>query len=78
MHPLENVKLRFQASDLAKNNPIQAYSGISDALRTMYRSEGFRSLYRGAMVNVFAGSLANSIFFYVYTDGKTRYNFDPA
>ena len=24
-----------------------------------------------------AGSLANSTFFYVYTDGKKRYNYDP-
>ncbi len=66
----------YTASDMAKNNPIQAYSGIFDALTRMYRYEGFRSLYRGAMVNIFAGSLANSIFFYVYTDGKTRYSYD--
>ena len=70
MHPLENVKLRFQASDMASNNPIQAYRGIFDALRTMYVKEGLLSLYRGALVNIFAGSLGNSIFFYVYTDGK--------
>ena len=25
-----------------------------------------------------AGSLANSIFFYVYSDGKHRYNYDPS
>ena len=30
------------------------------------------------MVNIVAGSFANSIFFFVYTDGKTRYGFDPA
>jgi hypothetical protein len=27
-------------------------------------------------VNLIAGSLANSIFFYVYADGKQRYGFD--
>jgi len=78
LHPLENVKLRFQAADYAKNNPIQAYSGIFDALSRMYRHEGLISLYRGAMVNILAGSLANSIFFSVYTDGKHRYNYDAS
>lgn len=29
-------------------------------------------------MNVVAGSIANSIFFYVYTDGKKRYGYDPS
>jgi hypothetical protein len=44
----------------------------------MYRNEGFSSLYRGVIINAFAGSLANSIFFYVYSDGKNRYGFDQS
>ena len=44
----------------------------------MYSTEGFVSLYRGAMVNIVAGSLANSIFFWVYQDGKHRYKYDAA
>ena len=32
LHPLENVKVRFQASDLASNNPIPKYKGITDAI----------------------------------------------
>lgn len=70
--------LFFLASDLARNNPIPAYKGIYDALRTMYRKEGFYSLYRGVIINIIAGSVANSIFFYIYTDGKRRYNYDPS
>lgn len=77
LHPLENVKLRFQAVDRASNNPIPPYLGIWDAMKTMYKSEGFLSLYRGVLLNVIAGSFANSIFFYVYADGKKRYGFDP-
>ena len=42
----------------------------------MWAEEGFKSLYRGALVNIIAGSLANSIFFFVYAEGKTRYGFD--
>jgi solute carrier family 25, member 33/36 len=42
----------------------------------MYKKEGFRSLYRGVVMNTIAGSIANSIFFFVYQDGKKRYKFD--
>ena len=28
-------------------------------------------------MNIVAGSIANSVFFYVYSDGKKRYNYDP-
>ena len=84
-HPLENVKVRFQgklsgfksvASDLAKNNPIPKYGGIWDAMHTIYRHEGLFSLYRGVIINLVAGSLANMCFFYFYQDGKKRYNYD--
>ena len=43
----------------------------------MYKQEGFATLYRGFLLNTFATTFANSIFFYVYTDGKKKYNYDP-
>lgn len=58
LHPLENVKVRFQAADLASNNPIPNYRGISDAILTMYRQEGVTSLYRGVLLNLCASSVA--------------------
>ena len=76
LHPLENVKVRFQAADLASNNPIPNYKGIIDALKTMYKTEGIASLYRGVLLNLFASSIAQSLFFYMYADGKRRYNYD--
>lgn len=42
----------------------------------MWKEEGFMSLYRGVFMNIFAGSVANSLFFYVYEDGKKRHGFD--
>ena len=39
----------------------------------MYRENGLLTLYRGAAINIFAGSIANAIFFSVYADGKRRY-----
>jgi hypothetical protein len=65
------------ANDLAKNNPIPKYHGITHAMKTIYVEEGFFSLYRGVLINIIAGSIANSVFFYVYQDGKTRYQYDP-
>lgn len=62
--------LNYIAGDLSRNNPIPAYRGIFDAISKMYLNEGFSSLYRGVVMNAFAGSIANSIFFYVYQDGK--------
>jgi hypothetical protein len=50
LHPLENVKLRFQANDSATNNPIPRYRGIADAITTVYKTEGLKALYRGAGV----------------------------
>lgn len=35
-------------------------------------------MYRGVFINMLAGSIANSIFFYVYSDGKKRYNYDQS
>ena len=42
----------------------------------MYKKEGVQSLYRGLLMNAFAGSIANSVFFYAYSDGKQRYGYD--
>ena len=70
LYPLENVKVRFQANNNAVNNPIPSYRGIFDALNQMYKKEGLNALYRGVIINSFAGFVANSVFFYIYQDGK--------
>jgi hypothetical protein len=44
----------------------------------MYVHEGLISLYRGALVNILAGSFANSVFFTIYADGKVKYNYDAS
>jgi len=44
----------------------------------MYKKEGFLTLYRGVTLNLVASSIAQSIFFYAYSDGKLRYNFDSS
>ena len=42
----------------------------------MYKQEGIPSLYRGVLLNLCASSVAQSLFFWAYADGKRRYNFD--
>ena len=68
--------MRFQANNQAKNNPIPAYRGISHALLHIYKTEGVASMYRGVCLSLAAGGLANSVFFYLYADGKKVYNYD--
>ena len=46
-------------------------------MTTIMKEEGVSSLYRGVIMNMIAGSIANSLFFYIYSDGKKRYNYDP-
>ena len=77
LYPLENLKLRFQANNNTSANPVPAYRGIVNGLTSMYKQEGVGAMYRGVSLSIFAGSVANSIFFYVYADGKKRYNYDP-
>jgi hypothetical protein len=61
---------------MAKNNPIPKYKGIIDALMKVSREEGISSLYRGAGMNLFAGFLANYIFFGIYNYEKNRLGVD--
>ena len=77
LYPLENLKIRFQANNNTTANPIPAYRGIWNGLSSIYKQEGLGAMYRGVSLSIFAGSVANSIFFYVYADGKKRYDFDP-
>lgn len=41
----------------------------------MYRQEGLISLYRGVLVNIVAGNIANFIFFGMYANGKVAYGY---
>ncbi len=70
MSALKALRWFIIASDLARNNPIPQYKGINDALLRIFKDEGISSLYRGVFINILAGSIANMVFFYVYTDGK--------
>ena len=45
-------------------------------MRHMHGEGGLGMLYRGVVVNVVAGSASHGLFFFMYADGKNRYNYD--
>lgn len=64
------------ANNQAKNNPVPVYRSIPHALKTIYQTEGFNTLYRGFGTSLAAGVTTYGMFFYIYADGKKRYGFD--
>lgn len=42
----------------------------------MYGEGGVAMLYRGVWMNIIAGSASHGLFFFMYADGKNRYNYD--
>ena len=74
--PLENVKIRLQVNDGMSNHHLPAYRGFVDATKSMWKNEGIIAFYRGSLINIFANSVSNFLFFGFYADGKERYNYD--
>ena len=64
-YPLDTVKVRMQT------RPAGAYSGITDCLTTMARTEGLTSLYRGMLSPVIGYGLIKSTAFGSYNQCKT-------
>jgi len=76
LYPLETVKTRLQASDGAINNPLPKYKGIGEAVVSMFKNEGFSSLYRGVLVYWLSTSVANVSFFSMYSFLKKEYKYN--
>ena len=74
--PLENVKLRLQANDGMKNHHLPKYNGFMDTFKKMWKNEGYIAFYRGMFVNILANALSGGMFFYLFGEGKKRYNYD--
>lgn len=52
---------------------IKSYSGMADALRTIYRTEGLRGLYKGFVPGMF-GVSHGALQFMTYEEMKNSYN----
>jgi hypothetical protein len=76
LHPFEVIKIRFQSKQYFKlghdgklnhQNLVPKYSSVLSAFRDIYRTEGLNGLYKGFMVSFLTQSIAQSIFFLLYT-----------
>jgi len=72
LHPLDLIKVRFQAADgLAKNLPT--YRNTANALRTIFVREHGRGLYRGLSPAVTGSGMAWGLYFFFYESAKARH-----
>jgi len=71
-YPLDVVKTRLQVQDGWSSTRTPQYRGTFDAVKTIVRTEGVRSLYSGLSVNIVGSSLAWGCYLFVYTAVKQR------
>lgn len=73
VHPLELVKTRFQSKRFfylghdgktAGENCVPKYKGITDALKMIYKNEGFRGLYKGFYISLLCQGSSTGFFFW--------------
>ncbi|KAK7542676.1 mitochondrial carrier domain-containing protein [Phyllosticta citribraziliensis] len=63
MYPIDLLKTRMQ---VANPSPTAVYSGISNAMITITRLEGFRTLWRGVSSVVLGAGPAHAVYFATY------------
>ncbi|KAK8182991.1 hypothetical protein BKA81DRAFT_325879 [Phyllosticta paracitricarpa] len=63
MYPIDLLKTRMQ---VANPSPAAVYSGISNAMITITRLEGFRTLWRGVSSVVLGAGPAHAVYFATY------------
>eukprot|EP00040_Diaphanoeca_grandis_P026551 m.149049 g.149049 ORF g.149049 m.149049 type:complete len:342 (-) comp30633_c2_seq1:268-1293(-) len=66
LHPLDLVKVRFQAQDNFGTSARGRYTGVLDAFRTIVRTEGARALYQGISPNAVGSASAWGSYFFMY------------
>jgi solute carrier family 25 folate transporter 32 len=70
-YPHEVLRARFQYQH---NDDPNRYKGILDAVRRIYREEGYRGFYRGMGANLLRVTPAAAITFTTYESVLQRYN----
>merc|ERR1712000_179445 len=63
MYPIDLMKTRMQ---IVNPSPTAVYSGISNAMLTISRVEGFRTLWRGVSSVVLGAGPAHAVYFATY------------
>uniref|UniRef100_A0ABM0M6J2 Mitochondrial 2-oxodicarboxylate carrier n=1 Tax=Saccoglossus kowalevskii TaxID=10224 RepID=A0ABM0M6J2_SACKO len=73
MHPLDLIKTRFQIQGAA-NDPT-AYKSLADCFRTIYRSEGIASFYKGILPPIMAEAPKRAVKFFTFEQYKKIFLF---
>uniref|UniRef100_A0A8C4PYM5 Mitochondrial 2-oxodicarboxylate carrier n=1 Tax=Eptatretus burgeri TaxID=7764 RepID=A0A8C4PYM5_EPTBU len=75
MHPLDVVKTRFQIQR-GKADP-SSYKSLPDCFRTMYRTEGPMSFYKGILPPILAETPKRAVKFFTFEQYKKLLGFTP-
>jgi solute carrier family 25 (mitochondrial folate transporter), member 32 len=74
LHPLDSIKVRFQAQEGAtgwRAGTIPGYRSTLGALKHITETEGFRSLYLGISPALVANAASWGLYFYFYEESKS-------
>lgn len=69
VYPLDLARTRLGV-DVAKANGQRQFNGIGDCLKSIYKTDGIRGLYRGAEAAIFGIFIYRGLYFGVYDSGK--------
>ncbi|KAK9881934.1 hypothetical protein WA026_018128 [Henosepilachna vigintioctopunctata] len=69
LQPLDLLKIRFEVNNEFNYNP--KYKGIIDGLTTIFKEEGIKGLYRGAVPSIVGSGVSWGMYFYFYSALKT-------
>jgi solute carrier family 25 folate transporter 32 len=70
LHPLDLIRIRFSVYDGTISKKALRYSGVTDAMRTIVHSEGFKGLYRGASAGILGAGTSWGLYFLFYNAAK--------
>ncbi|XP_003744741.1 mitochondrial folate transporter/carrier [Galendromus occidentalis] len=69
LHPLDLLKIRLSVNDgRLKSRPY--YHGIKNAIKTIYKEEGIRGMYRGVTASCISAGASWGFYFYFYNSIK--------
>ena len=74
LHPLDVVKVRFQVQD--GRTVATRYTGVLQATRQIFHTEGLRGLYRGVVPACWGSGASWGFYFYFYEAAKRRMKAD--
>lgn len=75
MHPLDVVKTRFQIQ--RSTSDPNAYKGLADCFRTIFRNEGVYGFYKGILPPILAETPKRAVKFFTFEQYKKLLGFTP-